>query len=235
MSNSTNLNIRSLSSFIFCNPSSPVPADSIFPYATVQYYNYEKKKWVEADKTYGRVARFPVASIVYFTDNSEDLKVRLLWNKGIRLDDVHVFKEKSNTGADTTGMKLIYASHSKYGDVKKALENSGDFVRLWKNENIRLKFVNDELPTSYSKRVWFLKIYADTEQTDLDSLWAEVDTSTDTIEVVRRGTETAIESDFLKYFLLPPLEINIHYHYIINNYYFFYSNVRGFGIALYDY
>ncbi len=96
---------------------------------------------------------------------------------------------------------------------KKPPEDYDIYFRSEQGQIYDLKTTDEIVLTGKQKCKLFL-VY--NHHSNSDSLWAEVDTSTDTIEVVRRGTETAIESDFLKYFLLPPLEINIRYHYIIN-------------------
>ncbi len=183
--------------FVCPPPAAPLPEDNVPSYAIVEYRGAQGG-WVEAQKIYGRAGIFNEYAIVFYPDVVTSM-VRLTWNRGIRLDKVWVI-EISNTNACTQRypLDLKTASHSMFGDISQGMKKLGNYVSIGKDESIEIKFtplILPSIPDGMNRD--FVFIITDEDETDTDSLWAEVNITTDTILVNRRGTATAIESAFV--------------------------------------
>jgi len=155
----------------------------------LEIYNPKLEDWESIGYFIPRVFRAK-DYLSFVPDETDTIKARLYWTTSYTIDCVRLYPKPLSVTPEEISLDSAYHSCGKC--VTKNLELlDGDVIDIGDGQYIDLYFGSgSNIDTGYVRDIF---IYFDADKTPTDSLWAEVDTSTDTIEVVRRGTETAVK------------------------------------------
>jgi len=160
----------------------------------VDAYYPQEKSWKTVGYIPSRV--FPHKEFISFAETESDtVDIKLYWTPEYKIDCARLYPKPSEISPSS--ISLDSAILSSGIDVSTFIDDDdNNFINLLQDEYLDIYFLGDSGADS-AKVIDYYLVLRSTSTANPDSFWAEVNITTDTILVKRRGTATAIESAFV--------------------------------------